>query len=149
MFDLYALPNDFPGYAEALKVADPYGRIQVLEEAMARDIGDRRFIPYIQLHEFEALILADAQQLEWEYLEHEEPISELCTMVGNGNPELINDGPTTAPSRRILSLIPEYDKATAGVVVAGKIGLVTLRQRCRHFDAWVTKLEQLAGGEDE
>ncbi len=24
MFDLYALPNDFPGFAESLKISDPY-----------------------------------------------------------------------------------------------------------------------------
>ena len=59
MFDLYALPADFPGYAEARREVDPYGKVRILEDALGNDIADRRFIPYIQLHEFEALILAD------------------------------------------------------------------------------------------
>ena len=78
MFDLYALPRDFPGYAEAYREADPYRRVAILEEALRADINgelnDMRFLPYIQLHEFEALILADPRQLDWEFLEHDSPI---------------------------------------------------------------------------
>ncbi|NCD32297.1 MAG: DUF4276 family protein [Spartobacteria bacterium] len=146
MFDLYALPDDFPGYADSKRETDKYKRVEMLELAMKQDINDDRFIPYIQLHEYEALILADPQQLEWEYLEHDRPISNLISMVNGQNPELINDGPTTAPSKRIIAEIPEYDRVTAGVAVAAKIGLQTLRHKCRHFNDWLTGLEQLAGG---
>ena len=145
MFDLYALPEDFPGYAEAKRKADPYERVKILEDSLGEDINDRRFIPYIQLHEFEALILADPQQLDWEYLEHDGPIGRLIKMVGKENPELINDRPETAPSKRILKEIPEYDKVTAGVSVVGKIGVPLLRQKCSHFNDWLTHLEQLGG----
>ena len=149
MFDLYALPNDFPGYADAMKKTDKYERVRFLEEKMAADIGDCRFIPYIQLHEFEALIFADPQQLDWEYLEHDQAIARLTAMVADKNPELINDTPETAPSKRILKEIPEYDKVTAGVAVAEKIGLQPLRAKCKHFDEWVSLLENLAEGNDE
>jgi len=141
MFDLYALPDDFPGFSEAAKKNEPYDKVKILEEAFYADINDRRFIPYIQLHEFEALILADPAKLDWEYLEHDTPITNLCEMVGAQNPELINDGFETAPSKRILKEIPEYDKVTAGVSVAGKIGIETFRIKCRHFSEWLTKLE--------
>jgi hypothetical protein len=146
MFDLYALPDDFPGYAEAAKLNDPYARVLTIENAFTQDIDDRRFIPYIQLHEFEALILADPQQLDWEYLEHDKPIHNLVEMVGAQNPELINDGNETAPSRRILKEIPEYDKVTAGVSVAQKIGIGALRLKCSHFSEWLTKLEREGQG---
>jgi hypothetical protein len=145
MFDLYALPSDFPGYEKYQKEDDKYKRVSLLESAMKSDINDPRFIPYIQLHEFEALILADPQQLDWEYLEHDRPIDHLKTLVADKNPELINDGSTTAPSKRILAEIPEYSKVTAGVSVAAKIGIQTLRQRCQHFHDWLTALEQIAG----
>lgn len=143
MFDLYALPADFPGYMESQKKADPYERVRCLETAMGRDINDTRFIPYIQLHEFEALILADPKALDWEYMEHEKPIRNLISMVGSKNPELIDDGSETAPSKRILKVIPEYDKVSAGVAVAGKIGLEKLKARCRHFSDWLACLENL------
>jgi len=64
-------------------------------------------------------------------------------MVGTQSPELINDGPDTAPSKRILKEIPEYDKVGAGVLVAEKIGLEILRKKCNHFAEWLACLEQL------
>jgi hypothetical protein len=152
MFDLYGLPEDFPGYAEAGTAPNSYQRVMILEKALAADINgelnDKRFIPYIQLHEFEALILADPQQLEWEFLEHDRPIRRLVDMVARegGNPELIDDGENTAPSKRIIAEIAEYEgrKATSGPLVAAKIGIPTLLQRCRHFGEWVEGLVRIA-----
>lgn len=151
MFDLYALPSDFPAFTEAKHESDPYRRVEMLENALADDINgelaDTRFVPYIQLHEFEALILADPEQLEWEFLEHEAPIRNLVDMVAleGGNPELIDDGPCTAPSKRIISEIREYEdkKATSGPLVAGIIGMKKLRERCRHFADWIEALAAL------
>jgi len=145
MFDLYALPDDFPGYADARRELDPYRRVAVLEAALKQDFGHRRFLPYVQLHEFEALILADPQRLDWVYLEHEGAIQRLVEMVEGQNPELINDRPEAAPSKRIIEEIPAYEhqKASVGPVVAGKVGLAVLKERCRHFSAWLGQLERL------
>jgi hypothetical protein len=144
MFDLYALPDDFPGYTDAKRETDPYREVQALERAMGEDIGDHRFIPYIQLHEFEALILADVGKLDWEYLDHDAPIRRLVQMVGNRNPELIDDTPDGVPSKRILRELPEYDKANLGVLVAERIGLEIMKTKCSHFRNWLELLERLA-----
>jgi hypothetical protein len=146
MFDLYALPEDFPGYAEALRETDCYRRAAVLEKAMEDDLAHRRFVPYIQLHEFEALLLADPSSLRSEYLEHEAGIAQLIALTASRNPEEINDGPDTAPSKRIILQIPAYrhQKASVGPLVAAKIGLETLRRRCHPFNDWVTRLESLS-----
>jgi hypothetical protein len=58
MVDLYGLPRDFPGYANAIAHDDCYRQVQLLGDAIAEELGDARFIPYLQLHEFEALVLA-------------------------------------------------------------------------------------------
>ena len=53
MMDLYALPSDFPG--KAVNKRDPVNPrpyVEALEEAFAADVGDHRFIPHLQLHEF-------------------------------------------------------------------------------------------------
>ena len=63
MFDLYALPVDFPGYEDACNCSNPYLRVERLEEEFLKDIGSTNFIPYIQLHEFEALVLTDPSKL--------------------------------------------------------------------------------------
>lgn len=152
MFDLYALPRDFPGYEDAVKQTNPYDRVAVLEEALAADINgeleDTRFIPYIQLHEFEALLLADPRRLDHEFYEHGEAIRRLIEMVARegGNPELIDDGAASAPSKRIIAEIAEYEgkKATSGPLAPAKIGMETLRERCRHFSEWIEELVRLA-----
>ena len=77
MFDLYALPDSFPAYEKSKAIADPYERIRVLEEAFKQDIGHARFIPYIQLYEFEALVLANPENLELEYFDSEAAIRQL------------------------------------------------------------------------
>jgi hypothetical protein len=64
LFDLYGLPSDFPGMAEHAQVASTAKRAESLEVAMATALGDARFIPYIQRHEFESLVLACLDQLE-------------------------------------------------------------------------------------
>ena len=70
MFDLYALPGDFPGYEAAVQARDPYARVQLLEDALGEDISDQRFVPYLQLHEFEALLFADPEKLEERFDRH-------------------------------------------------------------------------------
>ena len=59
------------------------------------------------------------------------------------DPEEINDGETTAPSKRLQSLYPSYDKILFGPLIAQRIGLDRLRQECPHFRDWVAKLEAL------
>ncbi len=147
MFDLYGLPNDFPSFHESCSHMDPYTRIKILEEKFKQDINDVRFVPYIQLHEFEALILADPQKLQKIYLSSGDGIAKLIRAVNEkgGNPELVNDSPQTAPSKRISGEIPAYDKAIAGPEITRAIGIPVLRKRCVHFNEWLTKLEQLAG----
>jgi hypothetical protein len=69
----------------------------------------------------------------------------LVALAARRNPEEIDDGATTAPSKRIIKLIPEYEhrKASAGPIIAEKIGLRRIRERCPHFDEWIKKMERL------
>lgn len=147
MFDLYALPEDFPGSQMAKTIPDPYARVAWLEQKLAEDMDHPGFIPYIQLYEFEALLFSDLTKFTLEYLEHEQAIEQLQHILQSfqNNPELINDGPNTAPSKRILSEIPEYSKAGSGAIIAEIIGLDQIRSMCRHFNDWVCKLEGLMG----
>ncbi|MGC1376017.1 MAG: DUF4276 family protein [Anaerolineales bacterium] len=146
MIDLYHLPHDFPGWNEAEKLRhSPYKRVEALEQAFANDIGDSRFIPYIQLHEYEAYLFSDLEQFRFFYEQHEQKIAELKEALSKADnlPELVNDGPTTAPSKRIIGAFLDYDKRLVGPIMAELIGLQTIRQKCPHFDMWLSKLEQL------
>ena len=148
MFDLYGLPDNFPTYLEAKAIRDPYQQVRILEKAFHDDIGDSRFVPYIQLHEFEALVLANPANLEHEYFEHAVAIKHLQQVLkdADGNSELINDSYDTSPCRRIEMVIPEYDKANVGSFIAGINGIGFLKETCRHFSDWVETLEGLSDG---
>ena len=151
MFDFYALPNDFPNMIQSKSIADPYLRIANIEEAFKQDIGNNRFIPYIQLYEFEALMFSDITKLSIEYPKCSKEIEGLENILAkyNGNPELINNSPETAPSKRIIAAIEgkqkgkqkySYNKPRSGSVVTAAIGLSALMQSCRHFREWVDKI---------
>jgi len=148
MLDLYALPTDFPGFQDSTQASDPYRRVAGIEEAMAGDISDRRFIPYIQLHEFEALLLACPAEIERYYPTCQEGVANLTADVAAfPGPEWVDDGKTTAPSKRIKTAAPGYDKVLAGSLIAMQIGLPRIIEACPHFAEWVGKLQAL-GGED-
>ncbi|MCX7048658.1 MAG: DUF4276 family protein [Candidatus Sumerlaeota bacterium] len=147
MLDLYDLPNDFPEYDDARACATPWDRVMVLEAALAKQVNYHRFIPYIQLHEFEALLFADPRKIECVYWDYAEAINEIIKIGAHfSSPEAIDDGDQTAPSKRIIRHIPRYayEKAEAGPRIAHEIGLDTLRGKCRHFNEWLLKLEGLA-----
>ena len=147
MCDLYALPNDFPKFEDAQKISDPYQKIQYLENALFDDIHDSRFIPYIQLHEFEALILSDPIKLEERFPDYQSKVQQLVSLCQSfDSPELINDGEQTAPSKRIIQAIPLYEGAKPSVapLIAQKIGLKTIRKKCPHFNQWIERLENLS-----
>ena len=146
MFDFYALPEDFPGYAEAMKQHDPYQKVATIEQAFANDINDYRFIPYIQLHEFESLLFVNPQKFEIEYFDKPDGISKLLAIAESfENPELINQGEETAPSKRIIDVYGDYaaNKPAIGSMIAHEIGVEAMKRGCAHFNEWLTKLEQL------
>lgn len=143
MVDLYALPGDFPQREEAAGLARPLERVLFLERAFAGDINSRHFIPNIQLHEFEALLFVRIGGLQPYYPAFASEIAQLEAATANLNPEEINEGRTTAPSKRILNHVPIYDKVIGGSLMVIDLGLPAIRVRCPHFDQWVTKLEQL------
>lgn len=145
MVDLYALPDEFPGWGEARTKAAPTERVAVLEAAFQAEMGDRRFLPYIQLHEFEALLYCDLSQLQCRIPNSDRAIAALSQEVAGLTPEEIDEGASTAPSKRIIRHLPIYEKTKVriGAPAAAAIGLPALRAQCPRFDGWVRKLEGL------
>lgn len=103
----------------------PRQRVQLLEEAFANDIDDRRFIPHIQLHEFEAILFVDPSAFGTFYADCADQVVALNTIAQtHQSPEDIDDGLQTAPSKRIIDQFPDYEgaKRTAGPQIAARIG---------------------------
>lgn len=149
MFDYFRLGEDWPGVTEA-KNKSPLDAVLHIEASIAKRVVDAmgtkfnaaRFIPYVQLHEFEALLFSDTEALAYALLDPAlQPI--LDNIVRQcGGPEAINDGPETAPSKRIEKLQPAYVKTSDGPEAATLAGIEKIRQACPHFNAWVERLEE-------
>lgn len=150
MFDMYALPDDFPGVIQNKTTGDAYLAVKSIENAFATDIDSHRFIPYIQLHEFEALLFCDIEKLSSDYPKCKKEIESLAEVLHSyqDNPELIDNSPITAPSKRIIKAIEgsrqyRYNKPSTGASVTKAIGMEQLMTRCRHFGEWVKKLQSI------
>ncbi len=150
LIDYYGIPDryNYPKWKNSKVIVDKSKRMDFLEQAMLVEIEDNlrnRFIPYFQLHEFEGLLFNNLISFESTFEPTEfKNKSELEKILDNNpNPELINDHPDTAPSKRLMRLIEGYNKIVYGAILAGNIGMQNLRQKSPRFNEWITKLESI------
>ena len=152
MVDYYGMPRSrcrqWPGRVAATNL--PFEqKTGTIQNALAQDICQHmgrgfdpsRFIPYVSMHEFEALLFSDCMGFA-------ESVG--CPEIGSamqgildqfGNPEKIDDSQATAPSKRICALIPSYHKVAMGAAAISDIGLDNIRCRCQNFARWLSRLE--------
>ena len=60
------------------------------------------------------------------------------------NPEDINEGEHSAPSKRLNSIVPNYSKEIHGIAVARQIGIGKIGEKCPRFRAWLNWMERIA-----
>ena len=95
------------------------------------------------MHEFEALLFSDPDTLA-QTMQSPNMATSLHEIEANfPSPEMINAQVETAPSKRLTKLFPTYNKVVDGTLIAQRITLPKIRQKCPHFAAWLTKLENL------
>ena len=150
MVDYYALPLNWPGRAKAIELPFPK-KIPHIQKELSKDIcllmgknfNPSRFIPYVMMHEFEGLLFSNCTIFANAIGQPD--IASEFQMIRNQftTPEEINDSPTTAPSKRIENLVPEYQKPLHGNLAILEIGLNNIRSECPFFHLWVTSLENL------
>ncbi len=149
MVDYYAMPNSWPNREAASQ--KPFAEKPVaIEQAILADVSAElgegfnraRLIPYVQMHEFEALLFSDPKRLA-DGLELPDDAAVRGITDQFHCPEEINDNPQTAPSKRIVGLNARYSKVTHGILISQNIGLNVLRVQCPHFNGWIEKLEAL------
>jgi len=110
-----------------------------MEKCISDDISDHRFIPYIQLHEFEALLFSSNKGFE-AYFTESEAIETQKIIEAYNNPEDINSSPEGAPSKRLQSIKADYNKVIEGNLIALEIGINELLAKCPKFKSWITQL---------
>jgi hypothetical protein len=153
MVDYYAMPKSgseaWPGRSEASNY--PFARrAETVEAALLADINQNpggrfnpdRFIPFVLMHEFEALLFSDCRKFGSAICQPALTTDFQQIRDQFGSPEEINDSPQTAPSKRIEQLFPAYEKVLYGNLAILEIGLETIRRECPHFHQWIERLEQ-------
>lgn len=139
MIDFYGLPADAPGHGDRPD-ADPYARVRHVEGAIGAAIGDVRFRPHLMLHETEAWVLAAGTAVA-RRAGRPALAGELAAVVARcGGPELVDDGPGTAPSKRLAAVWPAYDKVVDGPAIIDDAGLDHILGECPHAREWIDSL---------
>ena len=153
-FDYYALPNDWPGRIKSRELNLYLQKAETIESGLKNAVLDQfeklnpnRFIPYIQMYELEALLFADSK-IMGDILNVDGKLFQNILEEHGGLCETINDSKTTAPSKRIMSIVPSYKKGSSvnahGWRILKQIGIQKIREQCLHFNDWIQKLERLS-----
>ncbi len=148
--DYYGI-KEWPGLDKVTPQTAPAQIAKALNEAAIDKVADflpevqteRRFIPFIAVHEFEALLFSDAETLA-DLLSID--ISKVNDVLDEfGQPEAINNNPHTAPSKRLdlWTKHGKFPKTTMGITIAHRIGIEKMRKKCSLFDAWLQTFEKI------
>lgn len=138
MFDYYGLPRDFPSGASSN--GSCYDKVAAAERVFYEDIGNTKFIPYLQLHEFEGLLFTSPKIIAESLVEPGKESKLQRIRNEFKSPEEINQGPETHPSMRLKKIFPNYEKPLYGTLIANRTGVAALRASCPHFNDWVGRL---------
>jgi len=141
MLDYYGLPNDYPKWESS---SNCYKSVEVAEYAFYTDINSEKFLPYLQLHEFEGLIFSSPENIVNTLgVGKSTKLTEVKNhLKGHKSPEEINQGIATHPSNRIIKMFMHYNKPVHGTLIAKRTGLEKIMNSCPHFKQWLQKLSQ-------
>lgn len=147
LIDFYRIKDSyqFPGWEEAKEISNSLdkmnGLFQEISANMQEDLRSR-FVPYIQLHEFEGLLFSDISAFRSLFTSSECDFQSIQAAIDEyESPEDINNKPETAPSSRLKDAIAGYDKVVYGSLLAEEMTLSTIRSKCPLFNSWIERIE--------
>lgn len=149
LVDYYGIKDsyNFPGWEDSKGIFPLSSRLRFLCDSMKNDILPElssRFIPYMQVHEFESLLFSDINVFKNNFDNKAMDFSILEEAIREfDNPEEINSRPTLAPSKRLVYAIPGYQKVNDGAFIADEIGLQKILDKCPLFCQWFLTLRSI------
>ena len=142
LLDYYRLPTNFPGMESRPVHGTALQRVTHVEAAIVQHFDSLpNFLPFLVLHEFEALLFSSVEELPRALYESRKQPEFAAIRASVVTPEEINERPEYAPSKRIEAMFPAYKKTLHGPTTAARIGLERIREECPHFNNWMNKLE--------
>ncbi len=151
MFDFYGMPLSWPGREAANNLPFEQKPLiveqeikKIITESFGSNLPKNRFIPYIQMHEYEALLFSKPSAIS-QVMNNQKALPELQRIYDEfQNPEKINDHPQTAPSKRITKIFPRFKKPIHGFIAVKKIPFELILDKCLHFRYWVEQLKEIS-----
>jgi len=143
IFDYYGLHPSFKTHlSKSQKTVDE--KIFSIQNRLEIEIGNPRFKFRLQVHEFEAFLFSNVAEI-CAHFNQPEKIVPLRTILSNfqNDPELIDDDPKSAPSKRLEKFFPSFGKIGDGLLIAQKIGIQMMRQRCNRFNKMCNLFDEL------
>lgn len=98
------------------------------------------FLPYVQKHEFEALLFADREIMS-ECLGLSAEQNKKLKAISGKPEDIDHDCP---PSKRIIGIHPKYQKGINGIEIAQKTGIPKIARECPRFGGWLAELKKIA-----
>ena len=154
MVDYYGLPQSgsrkWPGRTQISRTMQAHQKARYIEneimkdlqKVMPADFDQRRFIPFVMMHEFEALLFSDCRRFA-NGIGHKELAKDFQVIRDAfPTPEDIDDSPRTAPSKRIRDFCPQYEKSLMGPLASLEIGIEAMCRECPHFADWLQRLKK-------
>lgn len=137
-FDFYGFPASLPNTPENV-----YRDIDLLMQAVEREVSNIRFKAYLQRHEFEAFLFVDPKVTAEVAMQPNQAAELLRQRNQFSTVEDINLDPTLAPSKRLITALGRYSKPLTGSLATQRIGIDRLRAECPRFAAWFAWLVSL------
>ncbi len=149
--DYYGIKSDWPGIDSVREGAPPKEIAETINDATKEKVvslfgdqrADKRFIPFIAVYEFEALLFSDSELLASGLGIQASQVDAVLTECGE--PEAINNSFETAPSKRLDSWAKngKFPKIRTGISIAQAIGIPKMREKCPLFNEWLIEFETI------
>ena len=132
LLDLFRLPQNFPGAASS--------DCDIIESSMREDqLSLQDYIPYIQKYEFEALLYSSLKGFDF-IIDDPAKLNQIKSIINNyENPEDINGGAATSPSKRLINIFP-YKKVVDSELIMTELTIEEIRTKCPRFNSWINKI---------
>ncbi|MCL2718114.1 MAG: DUF4276 family protein [Lachnospiraceae bacterium] len=157
MIDYYKTSKLIVNYFKADKTitasinaeTDIYKRAVAIEKIVEADMHPLENLMFnMELHEFEGYLFSHTAAFA--DIASKSQLDELANIRHrHETPEHINEKYETSPSRRIIGILPKYQKLQDGIPIAESITIDKIAAECRHFANWLAKLTAWAKGEEQ
>ncbi len=139
-FDFYGFLKVCP-FREEIKSIGCYKRVQETEKKFNDDLNNQKFLPYLNLHEYEIIYFIDYKLTKKILADNIDKNKLKKIFTKYNNIEEINEDPSKAPSKRLQDICSSYAKLYHSQLITQKLNIEMIKSKCNHFNEWIENIE--------